>query len=119
LGFDGKSTPGVPGHRLEAAIDVGPAGIGVRYELAYQSLTYLDRANLRPVAPRTLHDLYAHAEIADGLTAKLSITNLTDVTAERVPIPGAPGAMGVAKVDFLGYPLPGRALMLALIWSNP
>lgn len=117
-GFDGKRTPGIARHRVHATLELGPRAYGLRYELIFASLTYLDRANLRPAPARLLHDIAAHAELGRGFGIKLSVTNLTDTLREDVPVPGTAERARVAKVDFLGYPLPGRAWFAALLWRN-
>jgi outer membrane cobalamin receptor len=115
-GFDGRDTPGTPRHGLDLAVELGDERYGVRWELAYNSLYYLDPgSHQRPVPQRFVHDVFAHADLGGGLMAKLSVTNLTDLTAVVVRVPGSPSSV-VTNVDFLGYPLPGRAVFLALSW---
>jgi len=116
---DGKSTPGVPRHRFDLGVELGTERYGVRWELTYNSLFFLDPNNVGQMVPRRfLHDVYAHADLGAGLTAKLSVTNVTDLLAVNVHVPGADG-VGVRNVDFLGYPLPGRAVFVAMLWRMP
>lgn len=88
----------------------------VRYGGQLQSLFYLDRANLRPVPGRWLHD--AALTYTEGVwRIALAVDNLTAVRAEEVPLPG--GLTGISKVtDFLGYPTPGRSVQLSVTLTS-
>jgi outer membrane cobalamin receptor len=116
---DGKQVPGIPRHRFDALLRLGPEWMALGYELSFASLTYLDRANLRPVPQRLLHNLsLTWEQAATGLSASLWLRNLFNQRSEQVPLPG--GRTGTTTlVDFLGYPMPGRSIFAGVSWRTP
>jgi outer membrane cobalamin receptor len=86
--------PGRPRHELHQGIEWF-AGLGkLSYELDYISQNFLDRANLRPVNNRLLHNVTLMlTPLGQHLKLTLEAKNLTD------------NQVG----DFRGFPLPGRS----------
>jgi iron complex outermembrane receptor protein len=86
--------PGRPRHELHQGIEWF-AGLGkLSYELDYISQNFLDRANLRPVNNRLLHNVTLMlTPLGQHLKLTLEAKNLSD------------NQVG----DFRGFPLPGRS----------
>lgn len=86
--------PGRPRHELHQGVE-GFAGLGkFSYELDYISQNFLDRANLRPVNHRLLHNIRLMlTPLGKRLKLTFEAKNLTD------------NQVG----DFRGFPLPGRS----------
>lgn len=118
LGLEGKHTPGVPQHQLEAALTLGPEDWNLRYELGLASVLYLDRANLRPVGTRWSHDVLGTARLFEtDFWAKAAVHNLLNVRTSAVTLAGAGDeALTTSRADYLGYPLPGRTFFVSLLW---
>ena len=120
---DGKRLPGRPLHQLFARIGVGrrfrAAGTTfeprIHYAVEQIAGTFLDAAERLAVPPRTLHSVGASIDIGARLSASFELRNLLDtrVTTWTPPIRGA-RALTVPISDFIGYPLPGRALWAGL-----
>lgn len=90
----GNQLPGRPRHELHQGIEWF-AGLGkLSYELDYISQNFLDRANLRPVNNRLLHNIsLTLTPLGKHLKLTFEAKNLTD------------NQVG----DFRGFPLPGRS----------
>ena len=99
----GNDLPNAPRHRLHARLEAGGARAGLHYELSRESRHFLDRANLRPVPTRVIHNLGARAALAGGLSLAFEVQNWTDNQV----------------ADLWGYPLPGRSLFLSLSIETP
>lgn len=120
---DGKRLPGRPLHQLFARVGVGrrfrAAGTSfeprIHYAVEQIAGTFLDAAERLAVPPRTLHSVGASIAIGGRLSASFELRNLLDtrVTTWTPPIRGA-RALTVPISDFIGYPLPGRALWAGL-----
>ncbi|NKB65615.1 MAG: TonB-dependent receptor [Candidatus Latescibacteria bacterium] len=94
----GRDLPNAPRHRFNARLALKGPGSGLHYEFSRESRHFLDRANLRPIATRTIHTMGGRTNSLGGLALSWEIRNLT---ANQV-------------ADLWGYPLPGRAYFLAL-----
>ncbi|MBT6630517.1 MAG: TonB-dependent receptor, partial [Gemmatimonadetes bacterium] len=73
------------------------------WDLRRESRHFLDRANLRPIAARTIHGAGIRRQFGKGMSVAAEISNLTD--------------NGVA--DLWGYPLPGRSVSISLSVEHP
>ena len=120
LGVQGNQSPGISEHRVECNVAATLSPVVLRYEASFASQAYLDRANLRPLPPRLLHDVVIDILLPWPVTTlRLTAHNLTNLMHETVAVRGAVGGVGVSKVaDVMGYPLPGRTFFLSWIWSN-
>lgn len=94
----GRELPNAPRHALNLRAALNAGGGELYYELSCESRHFLDRANLRPVARRTLHTLGGALRRGGGLELAAEIRNLT----------------GNQVADLWGYPLPGRAFFLTI-----
>ena len=94
----GKDLPNAPRHRLNARLALAQAGASIHCELSRESRHYLDRANLRPIAARTIHNMGASTGLWRRAVLSWEVRNLTNNQV----------------ADLWGYPLPGRAYFLAL-----
>jgi len=120
----GRAVPGVPAHDFSAALTArwsqGHGGFyTLRGEVSHVSSVWLEETNLDDLAvpARTLvgASLAWEPRFPRGLSLSLAVTNLLDVrTVTRTLRDG--GEVPAAVLDFLGYPLPGRAFFAALSW---
>jgi len=94
----GNDLPNSPRHTLNGRLSLSRKQVSLRYELSRESRHFLDRANLRAVPSRTIHNLGGSVGVADGTELSCEIRNLT---ANQV-------------ADLWGYPLPGRAFFITL-----
>lgn len=92
----GKALPNAPDHRLRGRVESNLWGVAWQYEASFESRHFLDRANLQPIATRTIHT--ASARRGEVTTVAVELRNLTNNQV----------------ADLWGYPLPGRALFLSL-----
>jgi hypothetical protein len=115
----GAPLPGRPDHDLttDLSIAIGPAT--VRYGIDLVSATTLDRAGLRVLPTRLFHGAGVRLSLASGITALCEVANLFDQRTVDVPFEtGArPTTARYPIADFLGYPLPGRRLTVAVRWA--
>lgn len=119
-GFAGKQLVGTPGHAVNAGLQLGRSDWHLRYQFQFASLSYLDRANLRPIPPRLRHDVWAQARLWDtNLWLKGTLRNVTNRRAEFVALGLERAQRGVAmRSDFVGYPLPGRTFFISMLWRT-
>ncbi len=90
---------------------------------SYTSATFQDAANQMPTAPRDLHGISASVRPAAGFpTVEASVLNLFDVrgiAVDRNPLdPGDNTLVVKPLTDFVGYPLPGRTVMVTVRWEE-
>ncbi len=124
--FDGKALPGRPRHSLYARADlaVRPANHLVALWVDGQATSgnFLDAANLSQLPARRLVGAGVKVRVWRGGLAALEVKNLTDERVESIPLDPPPRPDLTehprAVADFLGYPLPGRALYLTLEWNQ-
>jgi iron complex outermembrane receptor protein len=116
---DGARVPGVPrwdvSVRASGRAYVGPVG-SARWALgaSHASSAYLTAANTLAVPARTLLDasLGYTPRGARGLTVGVDVSNLLDARVALLPPrPGEPRQVSALQ-DWLGQPLPGRAVFL-------
>ncbi len=98
----GNDLPNAPRHRLGARLELERERSLVYYELSRESRHFLDRANLRPVPVRTLHNIGGRLALATEMSLSVEVRNVSDNQI----------------ADLWGYPLPGRAYFLALNISH-
>jgi len=92
----GNDLPNAPRHTISGRASLwGPA---IRYRLSYESRHFLDRANLRGVPSRTVHNLSGRFRLRSSTELEWEVKNLTDNQL----------------ADLWGYPLPGRAYFASL-----
>ncbi len=90
---------------------------------SYTGATFLDEANLMPSSPRDLHAVTASVRVArDFPTVEAAVHNLFDVrgmAVDRNPLDPADDTLVVKPLtDFVGYPLPGRTVMVTVRWKE-
>ena len=91
--YNGNDLPTRPRHDLNAAVSWVEEWWRLTYELHYIGANYLDRANMREVDARDLHNVIFKLETpVNGLSFSLEVRNVTDNQTS----------------DVSGYPLPGR-----------
>ncbi len=95
-----RALPYRPGHKVSARVGAGPRWLTGRVELAAQSAHALTRDGAQVLAGRA----FVHAGLSSTwgarpeLTVSAEVRNVLDARAE----------------DFVGYPLPGRAVYLSV-----
>lgn len=123
--FEDKQLPGRPRHQAYARADLAlrPRGVLVVLWVDGQLVAgnARDRANFDRVPARRLVGAGIKLAPRRGLLIALEAKNLTDARVESIDLDPAPRPdltrVDRAVADFLGYPLPGRALYLTLDWS--
>jgi iron complex outermembrane receptor protein len=125
--YHGKPLPQRPRHAAYARADVartvrGRTGV-VWLDLAWIAGNFLDQAARNELPARRLVGAGVKLEVGGGVTVGLEAKNLLDARVERVALDPAPSpelsSVPRAVADFGGYPLPGRALYLAVEWRLP
>jgi len=96
--WQGNRLPGRSVHEADVDIRAGWRRAEAFYGYSFEAGTFLDRANLRPVDDRHVHDTGIRLAIAERLRATFEIKNLFN---NRVS-------------DVWGYPLPGRAFFILM-----
>ena len=92
------------------------------HTFSYTDGNYWDRTNWYLSTPRAIHGLFVRVKPRDaGPSLELDVLNLTDRTVELVPrnpLEPEDDALVVQPLtDFVGYPLPGRTVMVTLRWA--
>jgi len=92
------------------------------HTFSYTDGNYWDRTNWYLSPPRAIHGLFIRAKPREGgPSLELDVLNLTDRTVELVPrnpLDTEDDALVVQPItDFVGYPLPGRTVMVTLRWE--
>jgi iron complex outermembrane receptor protein len=98
---DGNHLPGRPEHSLylRSEYHIGPAQLF--YELDFLASNFLDQANFREVASRTVHTIGVTSRLPwPAFEVSLELRNLTDNQIE----------------DIGGFPLPGRSVFGSIRW---
>ena len=96
--YRGNDLPNAPRHRANLRLTVARSVGSVHYEASRESRHFLDRANLRPVPRRVVHNVGGSLAVLEGAEITWEVRNLT---ANQV-------------ADLWGYPLPGRAFFVTL-----
>lgn len=124
----GQPLPGRPRHELYVHASTGrrfvARGVSLEPRVAYTmeviAGTRLDASGRLELPPRAIQGLGLELHVADRLHLSADVRNLLDVRTAIVtlPVSGArPTSMAVA--DFLGFPLPGRSVWVALRVDMP
>ena len=94
----GNDLPNAPRHTLNLRVEVARGWGAVHYEFDRESRHFLDKANLRAVPGRTIHNLGGSLQPAGWGEWSLEVRNLT----------------GNQLADMWGYPLPGRSIFFSI-----
>ena len=102
------------------------------YRLSYTDGNYWDATNWFLAAPRTFHGVFASVRLGPdrprqgrpgGPWLEVDVRNLTNRLAQvvpRNPLEPSDGALAVQPVtDFMGFPLPGRTVLVTLTFEEP
>ncbi|MCB9743460.1 MAG: TonB-dependent receptor [Alphaproteobacteria bacterium] len=121
----GKQLPRVPRWQASqwTALSWGER-LRLGHTYTYIDGNYWDRTNFYRAAPRHLHGVFLRAQPAPGAPSlELSVVNALDRLVQVVPRnpldPEDEALIVQPMTDFVGYPLPGRALQLTLRWEAP
>ena len=121
-GGRGRSVPGVPWGDLSVTLEGRLGGARAALSVSAVSSAWLDRSNCTAIPARALADLRLgwSPRFLGGWGATLEVTNLLDQrTASQTlcnPI-GDVSAVTAPIQDFLGYPLPGRAVFGGVVYE--
>ncbi|HTR50191.1 MAG TPA: TonB-dependent receptor [Kofleriaceae bacterium] len=120
--LDGKPLPRSPEHVLYARADVVHGRAGGWIDVAAQSESTLDPAELGRVPGRALVGAGARVEVAARVGLSLSVANALDLRVVQLPLVPPPSptftSTPTALTDVGGYPLPGRSFYLSMDWSH-
>lgn len=121
--FFGKALPRSPGHRLYARASLerqlAKQRAGAWIDIAAESQSFLDRANLQHVPARALVGAGLRCELGRGMAAGIAVANLGDARIVTLPVEHANDiARPMALSDLAGYPLPGRSYYLTFEWTR-
>jgi len=94
----GNDLPNAPRHRLNSRIALHANHSSIFYAFSHESRHFLDRANLRSVPERTVHNLGGDSKLPYDMALSWEVGNLTNNQV----------------ADLWGYPLPGRTYSLSL-----
>lgn len=123
-GTDGNLVPGVSPHDLYASVDGRVGWLRAGVDLSVMDRTPLDDANGTVVPARALvgASLGATLPFARGVSVDLRVTNLLDARTGTRPLPNPLGpytAVPSPLQDWLGFPLPGRAVFVMVGVEDP
>ncbi len=93
--------------------------VRVGYLFQFAAANYWDTPNINESAPRTLHSVFARCTPGPPWpSVEMSIANLTNRIVDVVPRDSLAAEDGEkvvkAMTDFVGYPLPGRTIMVTV-----
>ncbi len=116
----GNALPGLPVQDLFADLQLGPLWLRPAVSVELQGRSYRDSANLLELPPRAfLHLRLVSRPLPGGPQLCLELRNALDHRVEATELvdleTGGPAMQAVS--DYLGYPLPGRALYLSAEWA--
>lgn len=115
--YVGNELPRIPRVQIDqrTAFLRGSARVG--HTFAFTDGVWTDAANVNRQAPRPIHGLFGRFPLGGGFALDADVLNLLDTTTQRVranPLdPGSP-RVDTAIADFVGYPLPGRTVLLTV-----
>jgi hypothetical protein len=117
--YDGLMMPNRPRHDLYLEARLGHFTVEIGYLMDHIAGGYVDRANLDPVATRTIHSLELgwKPHFAEGLSIDLKWWNVGNALVDTSHITSATGETyrrRRALADVEGYPLPGTAIFLTV-----
>jgi vitamin B12 transporter len=124
--YDRKPLPQRPRHSVYTRVDVARevrARTAVAWaDAAWIGGNYLDQAALNRVPARRLVGAGLKLELGAGVTLGVEVKNLLDARIEHVRLDPAPrpdlAEVPRAVADVAGYPLPGRAVYVAVEWQR-
>lgn len=125
VGDDGdrsRSVPGVPWGDLSATVEGRVASVRAAASVSVVSPAWLDRSNCTAVPARALVDVRVGwmPAFLRGWGATLEVTNLLDQRTANQPLCNPIGQVTSVTApiqDFLGYPLPGRAVFGGVVYE--
>ncbi len=123
--YVGKQLPRLPAAELTLGAEVHwREVVRAGYTFSYTAGNYWDATNWNLAAPRSLHGVFLRLQPGPRWPAlELEIRNLTDRRVQvvpRDPLNPDDGARVVQPLtDFLGYPLPGRVVLVTLRGTLP
>jgi iron complex outermembrane receptor protein len=110
--------PNRPVHQYNLEISARWEWLGARYHVDGHGLFYLDERERRPMPSRVQHDVGIQLRPDWSWRPVLDVTirNITDERTELVPLPngGETVRIPTAIADYVGFPLPGRAVYVTL-----
>lgn len=119
---DGRPLPRQPWLQLDQRTAFVGGAWRVGHTFAFTSAMSTDEAGLARQAPRPIHGLFARFTGRDGLGLELDVLNALDTHVLQTPAnpldPRGPRAP-TAITDFVGYPLPGRTILLTVRYEGP
>ena len=99
---NGRNLPNAPTHRFNGNMEFSVKDWRINYDINVENRHFLDRANLRDVDGRILHDLRITIPTKVSATFNVEICNLTSNQAS----------------DIWAYPLPGRTYFFTLYFDK-
>lgn len=121
-GDRGRAVPGVPWGDLSVTLEGRLGGARAALSVSAVSSAWLDRSNCTAIPGRALADLRLgwSPRVLAGWGATLEVTNLFDQRTASRPLCNPIGdvtAVTAPIQDFLGYPLPGRAVFGGIVYE--
>ena len=121
-GDRGRSVPGVPWGDLSVSLEGRVADARAAISVSAVSSAWLDRSNCTAIPARVLADLRLgwSPRVLQGWGATLEVTNLLGQRTASRPLCNPIGdvtAVTAPIQDFLGYPLPGRAVFGGVVYE--
>ena len=119
----GRFLPTTPAWTLSPEVRVTPvAQVRIGWRVDAMGRLFLDAVGRTPIPARAIHGLRLEVQPwRDGPSLALDVRNVGDVTTglvDRDPLrPGVGERVAQPIADFAGYPLPGRVVLLTLLWE--
>ena len=119
----GNQLPRIPQWDVHHGTSVAWAGVRVGHRWTYTSGNTWDRTNWYWASPRNLHGAYVRVQPTPAWPSiEVDVMNLMDNDRQVMPrnvLDPSDGETVVQPLtDFLGYPLPGRTVMLNLRYDR-
>lgn len=117
----GKPLSGRPPHSARIAATgfaSWPTRASLMLEFQYIDAAFLDRGATRSAPARYPFNVRLLAQVAAApLFVQVEVQNLFDQRTEARYIPAIDTNISVPTIDFIGYPLPGRAAYVSLVYA--
>lgn len=117
----GKPLSGRPAHQGRFGITgyaPNPIKSSLTLEISYIGGAYLDRVATRQAPERWPVNLRLMTQIASSpIFVQFEVTNLFDQLTQPRAVAALQRSISVPIVDFVGYPLPGRAAFISLVYA--
>jgi vitamin B12 transporter len=122
--YAGNQLPRVPNWEAYQRTAVSFRGLRVGHSFSYTDGNMWDRTNWYRASPRPVHGAFVQVTPkAPWPSIELDVLNATNRIVETVPRnpldPSDEATVQQPLTDFVGYPLPGRTLLLTLRWETP